>query len=260
MSMKKDGLFQIIQRFTQFVSQLTKPNSKECLYCNGAVGNSGGGISFMGLCSSCQTCISWIREVKCDVCGRNEDCSDCKKRKDTFFVLNRSAVKYSHDMRNWLARYKYRGDEKLLPLFIEMLRFPFESLALEVAHTAQKKFDLITYIPVSSERLVERGFNQAKQFAEGLGELYNIPVISLLNRNYHTGKQSYKTREQRLDDLKGVFIFKKDEGFNDLIQSVHRLNILLVDDVYTTGSTLNQCASVIREHTKAQIYGLTWAR
>jgi competence protein ComFC len=171
-------------------------------------------------------------------------------------------VQYSDDMRNWLARYKYRGDEKLLPLFIEMLRYPYEKLVQETTCLIDHKFDFVTYIPLSAERLSERGFNQAKQFAEGIGDVYHTSVVPLLERTHHTGKQSYKTRGQRLEDLQGAFAFSLKETSNERIfTNIGRsINILLVDDVYTTGSTLNQCASVIKSRIPAQIYGLTWAR
>jgi competence protein ComFC len=248
-----------LQRFMKFLNLVKTPSKRKCIYCNKPA-DQGVWEIHSALCHTCQSNISWIRDVKCHICGRFEECLDCIKRKDAYFIINRSAVKYSNEMRNWLARYKYRGDEALLPLFIEMLRFPYEKLLNEVLVTTHKKFDLIAYIPISAERLVERGFNQAKQFAEGLGKIYNIPVHSLLRRSYHTEKQSYKSREQRLEDMKGVFIYNKDESVKQLSQTYKQLNILLIDDVYTTGSTLNHCASVIREHLNAQVYGLTWAR
>jgi predicted amidophosphoribosyltransferase len=69
-------------------------------------------------------------------------------------MMNRSAVQYSDEMREWLARYKYRGDESLLLLLIEMLRYPYESL-MEILSKSKKRFDYITYIPLSPERLLE---------------------------------------------------------------------------------------------------------
>jgi competence protein ComFC len=210
--------------------------------------------SSIGICESCHQGIPWIRKVYCEVCGRYETCADCLRRKETYFIMSRSAVEYSDGMRAWLARYKYRGDESMLPLLVEMLRYPYQGLKLELPKS-HKKFDYITYIPLSPERLAERGFNQAQQLAAGIGKAYEIPVIPLLNRVLHTGKQSYKTRQQRLNDLDHVFIYH-DPG----ITVSGKLYILIIDDVYTTGSTLNQCSRVIREHVNAQIYGLTWAR
>jgi competence protein ComFC len=233
-------------------SKVFSANTAICRICNHAIKKRS--LLSNHICGPCSLKIPWIQKVFCKVCGRYEACTDCRRRKETHYLMNRSAVEYSDGMRAWLARYKYRGDESLLHLFIEMLRYPYEKLRLELPKS-HKKFDYITYIPLSPERLGERGFNQAQQLAAGIGKAYGIPVIPLLKRVFHTGKQSYKTRQQRLNDLHHVFIYH-DPG----IPVSEQLHILIIDDVYTTGSTLNQCASVIREQTNAQIYGLTWAR
>jgi competence protein ComFC len=251
---------QMIRCIREGVPRLLSPHRLHCSYCHIQKRNHEG---MLGLCVQCMQTIPWIRNVECSVCGRYEACTDCERRQLTHYVMNRSAVRYSSEMREWLARYKYRGDESLLPLLIEMLRFPFESLQ-QFLSKSQKRFDCITYIPLSSERLAERGFNQAEQLSLGIGEAYNIPVFPLLKRVLHTGKQSYKTRGQRLNDLHNVFTFAEVEieSSNSILKSKgsEPLHILIIDDVYTTGSTLNECASIIRQHLHAQIYGLTWAR
>jgi competence protein ComFC len=258
---KRGIVLSLLQRTLSSIPHLMKSTSAKCLFCSGPISQTVR-FNFMGLCSPCINSIPWIKEVKCNICGRYEECDDCKRRKDTFFNRNRSAVQYSDDMRKWLARYKYRGDEKLLPLFVEMLRYPYETLVQELSSNLDKKFDLITYIPLSTERLAERGFNQAEQFAKGLGKLYQTPVLPLLERTHHTGKQSYKTRGQRLKDLQGAFAFNANEISSEMLchNRGRPTNILLIDDVYTTGSTLNQGASVISKHVSAQVFGLTWAR
>jgi competence protein ComFC len=249
---------QMIRYLREGVPRLLSPHQINCSYCRIQKRNHEG---MLGLCVQCMQAIPWIRNVECTVCGRYEACTDCARRKSTHYVLNRSAVQYSSEMREWLARYKYRGDESLLPLLIEMLRFPYEALQ-QFLSKSQKRFDCITYIPLSSERLAERGFNQSEQLALGIGKAYKIPVFALLHRVLHTGKQSYKTRGQRLSDLHNVFTFAEVESSISILKSKDSepLHILIIDDVYTTGSTLNQCAAVIREHLNAQIYGLTWAR
>jgi ComF family protein len=121
--------------------------------------------------------------------------------------------------------------------------------------------DLLTYVPISSERLAERGFNQSQLLAEELGRRVRVPVEPLLIRTKHTGKQSYKSRAERLEDMKQAFDIRLDTQKRILTKSDFRpITILMIDDVYTTGSTLNQCAKVISTHLPAKLYGLTWAR
>jgi competence protein ComFC len=258
MSTQQAGVFKQAIRYIKALPNLFSSYNQHCIYCHNLNRDRKG---MLDLCEKCTLNIPWIRHVICEVCGRYENCKDCRRRQTTHYVMNRSAIRYSDEMREWLARYKYRGDESLLPLLIDMLRFPYESLLHELPKL-RKKFDCITFIPLSPERLAERGFNQAEQLALGIGKAYCIPVIPLLKRVLHTGKQSYKTREQRLNDLQHAFKYEDaQQPFSKIqLSRTEPLHIILIDDVYTTGSTLNQCASVIREHLNAQIYGLTWAR
>jgi predicted amidophosphoribosyltransferase len=123
------------------------------------------------------------------------------------------------------------------------------------------RFDCIAYVPLSGQRLEERGFNQAQKLAEKIGDKYHIPVIPLLRRIRHTDKQSLKARRQRLEDLRDAFIVN-DQPLRLLapILSTRNPRILLIDDVYTTGSSLNECSRTICRTIPAEIYGLTWAR
>ncbi|NRF93645.1 ComF family protein [Paenibacillus frigoriresistens] len=167
-------------------------------------------------------------------------------------------------MKELLARYKYRGDERLKTVLGQMLLHSYHLL-----HKVRDTFpssesdsvkELITFVPVSERRMLERGFNQAEQMAIELGQRIGIPVVPLLKRFKHTDKQSFKKRSERLDDLEHVF------EVNDSIHAYlgKSLNasyvIYIVDDVYTTGSTMNQCAKVLRGYISAEVFGLTWAR
>jgi competence protein ComFC len=246
------------QRWLKQWSSLFSPGYGECALCRKRCSNGA------GICSSCQAMIPWIDEIRCLICGRPEACPDCTRR-TAYFVMNRAAVRYSADMKRWLSHYKYRGDERLGELFAGML---FEAYKRYMITLAEGKgvFDLISYVPVSGERLEERGFNQAEQMALGLSRRCRLPVISLLVRTRHTGKQSFKVRAERLADLHGAFAVdpKGIAGLGEMNRkrrSERRSwNILLIDDVYTTGSTLDECSKVLRESLDAQVYGLTWGR
>jgi competence protein ComFC len=210
---------------------------------------------WLGFCRTCAERIPWIREILCPICGRYEKCYDCERRSDQQFVMNRSSVQYNSDMKTMLARYKYRGDERLCATMSNMLTYAYAQLQSD---SFSKCTTILTYVPLSPERQAERGFNQAELMARKLGHKINLPVIDLLQRTRHTDKQSFKSRNERLQDLENVFIIKNDLD-SKLIST--DIKIYIVDDVYTTGSTLQQCASVLKNAwPQAQIYGLTWAR
>lgn len=163
-------------------------------------------------------------------------------------------------MKEWLGRFKYRGDERLQLLFSAMFVSLFRQF-LPDQGLKSKDVAVLTYVPLSRERLEERGFNQAELFARGLGAAFGLPVLPLLDRTRHTGKQSFKTRSERFNDLRGVFAANRARLEQLPVgQRTEPAHIVLIDDVYTTGSTLNECARVITEALPSRVYGLTWAR
>ncbi len=246
-----------LRKWMNWANGLLAPVPDKCLCCGKSARR---GANPLSLCAACYDGIPWIRSVRCATCGRSEDCGDCTRRRGTHFVCSRSAVKYDASMKAWLARYKYRGDERLAGLFVEMLSFAYDRLARELS-ADNRTVHYITYAPLSEERLRERGFNQAEQMAQGVGRKYKVPVVPLLVRTRHTDKQSYKTRAERLGDLQNAFALDRS-GLGQIKRpdGSPKLTIVIVDDVYTTGSTLNECAKTLISGLDAAVYGLTWAR
>ncbi len=229
------------------------------------------------VCSSCLAAIPWLTPIKCRVCGRGITCPDCIRRTDAMFIANRSAVQYSSEMREWLAQYKYRGNERLELLLAQMM-FP---AFIAVTKEAEKQsfltqlspipiWDAVTFVPVSSERAEERGFNQAERFASILANQHQLPLYDLLVRERHTGKQSFKTRLERMKDTQRLFhanphamaLLQNDVLSSPMKAQSRSIRILLVDDIYTTGSTIGACAAALHQHSEVplDIYSLTWAR
>lgn len=224
--------------------------------------------------------IPWVRRIVCPVCGRGEYCPDCPRRAAAHFVCNRSAVRYDDMMRGWLALYKYRGQEHLEELFADMLMQPLQTMAKQLnaglpatnrrgrllsrANAPALAWDAITFVPVSRVRAEERGFNQAERLAEGVSARTGIPVADLLRRTRHTGKQSFKTRGERMDNTKDLFQadFAAIAELRGHAPSSRPLRLLLIDDIYTTGSTIEACSAALQKASPfpLRIYALTWAR
>lgn len=242
------------------------PSAAHCLWCGGIKKqeniriNSNVGIEKL-LCIKCSESIPWITDIKCRVCGRYEDCPDCVRRSG---IINRSAVQYNPLMKEWLARYKYRGSEKLEPVFFEMMGYAYRLLLEELKQRGvNSRQTVITYVPLSEKRLGERGFNQAERMAARLCNDKSLPLFPLLERTRHTEKQSYKSRKERIESLEGAFAVTTD-GLLRLRKMTARrsVNVVLVDDVYTTGSTLNRCAAEIKNAggDAVSVFGITWFR
>ncbi|QTH42300.1 ComF family protein [Cohnella sp. LGH] len=238
------------------------PAKRECPICGRdsrpaavpiPVKNSAPRKALASLCGSCLQNIPWIANPVCRVCGRAELCEDCVRRTERFYAISRCAVRYTDEMKNWLALYKYRGNEGVETILAAMAAFAFERLR---AADPQAHFPFITAVPLAPERLRERGFNQAERLAVRLAQWYGMTYQPLLLRLRHTEKQSLKTRRSRVVDMKGNFAAAHRSSFSG--------NILVLDDVYTTGSTLDECARVLLQASEPQserrIYGLLWAR
>lgn len=109
-------------------------------------------------------------------------------------------------------------------------------------------------VPISAKRMRERGFNQVEKLILGLerGLKTSLNVNSLLQRGKHTSSQVGHNRQQRLKSLKDAFVL------SNKVQSIPR-EIVLVDDVYTTGATISECSSVLKSAGAQKIEVLVFA-
>ncbi|WP_052702847.1 ComF family protein [Paenibacillus beijingensis] len=178
-------------------------------------------------------------------------------------------------LANQAAFAKMAASAMMKAPFFSLSRFSglWKSIRLPRQPAPEPVWDMFTFVPVSLERLEERGFNQAERFASALGERYRIPVVPLLERARHTGKQSFKTRSERLRDTSALFralpdassVLRKWTCSTSTEMPVFQyrpLRILIIDDIYTTGGTLHDCARALEEALpeKLELYSLTWAR
>lgn len=277
------------KNFTSHIQSLLAPIGVNCLTC-------GKRTPLLrepyGICVMCYRAIPWILTPRCIRCGRGIGCPDCSGASESrrYFTANRSAVFYDGRMREWLAQYKYRGQERYAPLMIMMLDHAFDKMIREFqeqdlrnkkdnnGNKTSWKIDIVTSVPVSGQRLRERGFNQAEVLGRGLAIKRSIPYVELLSRERHSDKQSFKNRAARIKDMENVFMIninvaKKivSSGSTDLQDGkketsfITPLRILLVDDIYTTGSTVNACSRILHRWASTyqvpiEVFSLTWAR
>lgn len=246
----------------KLIRMLLAAESEPCLMCEGKRSPMSAGLL---LCARCFGRIPWIApgDIRCGTCGRAEDCGDCPRRaaQDAWFVQNRSAVRYDAAMKEWLSRFKYRGDERAAGLFADMLLPVLEQLLRRLeSGPARLGRILLTYVPLSASRLADRGFNQIELIANRLGRARRLPVWPLLARIRHTDKQSRLNRSERLRGLRGAFAANAHMIEKLATASSEKPVVVIVDDVYTTGSTLNECARTVKQSLNADIYTLTWAR
>jgi competence protein ComFC len=233
-----------------------------CLFCHQSYAETWSWASLFGLNAApllCQSCTSNLEVIKgdiCRICGRSislfpeqyrqgDSCYDCirwEEDEEWAGVLkqNRSLYVYNDFLKEVVAKMKYRGDAELVKAFYPIARSKFKSISRK---------SLLIPIPLSKERQYERGFNQAEIFARSL----NSNVQPLLMRISHEEKQSKKTRKDRMLKKKNPFTVINKERIKEK-------SILLIDDVYTTGSTLRYAAKVLKEAGAVQVSSITLAR
>jgi ComF family protein len=116
-----------------------------------------------------------------------------------------------------------------------------------------RHFDAIVPVPLHPARERERGFNQAALLAELLSKRAGIPLRNALLRVRYTTTQTAYDRQERMENLKDAFCLRKNAD-------VRGSRMLLVDDVLTTGSTLSECARVLRDGGALSVHAATAAR
>ncbi len=200
-----------------------------------------------GICKDCLSGIKWIEPPFCSICGlpflsrniENHPCSDCMSKK-RYFTIARSIGFYEGTLRMAIHQWKYEGKDSLTPFFVKWIK---EGL---YRYWPSPFFDLIIPVPLHKSRLRHRGFNQALLLVKQLSKLTGIPYGKrvLIKKRPSTPQVDLGLTE-REKVLKGSFEVAKKEG-------VEGKRILLIDDVYTTGATVNECSkALIREGAKS---------
>lgn len=205
----------------------------------------------------CEECFAGIPQLKqpiCPTCGCEDAeykgadrCADCPAG-EIFFEMARGVVPFAGVAKSIVERLKYHGRQEYSRLMAAHMvrKFGEEFNGVEVQR--------VVPVPLHRTRQRERGFNQSALLARELGAYLHVPDDeALLRRLVATPSQTRLSRRQRATNIHGAFACP--DG------SVAGEAILLVDDVYTTGATLNECARVLRTTGGAQVvYGLSFAR
>jgi ComF family protein len=206
----------------------------------------------------CPTCMAGIRFIGSPLCPRCGTPFPAAEGEDHLYgecliterpyAVARSVGRYEETLLTAIHRFKYRGKTGIGDLLSRIMA------DFAVKTWDMKLFERILPVPLHLRRLRERGFNQAVILARGLSKRFNIPLdFTLLRRVLFTPPQVGLDRKQRSANVQGAFIVTHPERI------VGR-RLLLVDDVYTTGSTLTECARVLIRAKAEAVAVLTMAR
>ena len=219
------------------------PQGVKCIFCKREVDSD-------SICPECMERLHFIGDNVCPQCGGISDresggiCSECENNKvhynSCFCVLN-----YDGDIVGKLAEIKNKNKKHYIP--------PLARLMLDKFNKTDIPFDMIIPIPITIDRLSERGFNQAEELAQEIKSAYGRVYTDILVKSRITLHQTGLGRKNRKENLKGSFEVTDKTRVKGKI-------ILLIDDVYTTGSTISESAKALRKCGASKVYGLCLCR
>lgn len=201
----------------------------------------------------------------CGICGKlnqNFLCQKCEKTlrnqakfkvetiKDSQkkFQEHLYIFKYEGLARKTILKYKFQEKAYLYKTFVKFL------LKNENFFEFIKKYDKIVPVPISKKRYKERGYNQSYLIAKEIAKNTNIELENnCLFKVKNITEQSKLNKEEREKNIQGVYILKNEERlFNK--------NVILLDDIYTTGSTVNECCRILKQANPKHIGVVTIAK
>lgn len=222
-------------------------------------------LIFPVFCLSCEKegkiiCFDCLKKIKsepqffCPECYQNnlegKTCLGCRVNSflDGAMAMNVYKDKIS---RSALVEYKYNFNQETLVIFKQLIDDWLRKNPNIVREFIEQKINIVP-VPLHSNRLWERGFNQAEQLAEILARRINCPLqTNWLIRFKKTNRQVGLGRKERQRNLCGVFKVEKNLSGE---------TIILIDDVFTTGTTLQECAKVLKQSGAKKVLALTILR
>lgn len=227
------------------VSSLAFP--PRCPFCGSQISE----VQKPGLCPECREGIRWVTGPCCSRCGHpyphgggDHLCENCL-RQPPFFDHARSLVAYQGPVAQAIQRFKYQKDFLLTASLAWLTEhYPWE----------EESFDFLVPVPLHLKRLRERGFNQAVLLARACTPLASRQLrTGALRRIRPTPPQIHRTPTERFKNVSGAFQVPRP-------REVTGKDIMLIDDVFTTGATVNECARTLKKAGAGRVLVFTLAR
>lgn len=209
------------------------------------------------LCASCSGSLTFPRELGCPTCGEKNALGEFCERCLSDGALRGVWVTQNYGnplVKNLIQAFKYDYLTELAAPLGGLLSATLETYHLPPAwHEVPREHWHLTPIPLSSKRLRERGFNQAALLSERVSAASGLAQADVLQRLHSTKPQSKLTPEERAQNVLGAFRLRNNDNLRGNAY-------ILVDDVYTSGSTLSECARLLTAHGAREVWGLVVAK
>lgn len=196
----------------------------------------------------------------CEKTDKNSLCIKCNEKlkniskyrlilaKDKCFDEQLYVFRYEGIIREKIIQYKFYEKSYMYKTFAKII------LNHEKKYRFLLNYDIIIPVPIHYKRKCERGYNQSSLIAKEISKELNIECIeNVLYKKINNNRQSTLNQKQRIQNVKNVYGIKN-------IGKIKNKNIILFDDIYTTGSTLNECAKLLKQNGAKKILVLTLAK
>lgn len=201
----------------------------------------------------CKECLKKLKKpgpIICQRCGitlkdGGAHCFNCRGTKAKHFKcsLIRSALDFNEPSRSLIHGLKYEKYTNIAKFFAPLMN----KTLLENPNMLEAEY--FVPVPIHKKRFKKRGFNQAEVLARELSALADIPVLNALERIKNTKSQTKLTKRQRAENIKEAFICSCPK-------EIKKKAIILIDDVCTTGATLEECAKVLKKAGAREVYAI----
>ncbi len=227
---------------------LIYPQNITCILCNNPIDKN----NTYSMCRECFNQLNFIQDgcLKCGKVVTNysledykiNECSYCKN-KTFYFDKSISCIEYTDFSKDIIFKLKYKDKTYMSRYIAEIMK---EKIELE-----NIKCDYLLSVPLHKSRIKERGFNQSQKISKYLSELTKIPYIEVVERVYNTKKLYKLKRDDRSKELKNAFIINN----KDILKNK---DIIIIDDIFTTGLTLNEISKLLKINEVNKITTLTF--
>lgn len=234
-----------INKIKEIILNAFYPQHIKCISCNCELKNQ----NIYDMCDKCLHDLHFITNNFCIRCGQklpndlNGTCLTCSKINYNFDFA-RSSVEFKDCIVNIIHKFKYSK--------CKFLAQPLSYLLYDTLKLQNWKIDVICYVPLFLKREKFRGYNQARELAIYLSQYTNIPIFHDIVRLKDTPTQTTLSRKERYDNVKDCFKVNNKSA-------IKNLNVLLIDDVFTSGSTVNEVSKELKKAGVNKIYVLTVA-
>lgn len=232
--------------FWSHLKNLLFPRKLKCIFCAEELGD----FSNNDTCEDCLKSLPFIKNP-CERCGAELPnglegvCFNCFANNFNFDMV-RSVFSYNEKVVGLVHKFKYKGRK--------FLASPMAKYMSMLLKTWNINVDEITAVPLHKNREKERGYNQSKLLAENIAKENNLEYKDLCVKIVDNPAQASLDAKSRRENVKGAYIAN-----NDYKRNIKGKTILLIDDIYTTGSTSSEISGVLKKAGANKVYVLTFA-